>query len=302
MVFFIIFTFMFNSIKTFIIGIIIGIANVIPGVSGGTLVVVFNIYDKFVNAITLNIKKIINNWKFILPLFLGMAIGIIFFSKGITLLYKNYPIQANYFFSGLIAGSIPLLFNYSIKKYDSKQINSKLKYALIGVFILIGILIILGFETLQKTTSDSVNSTILPDFSLSLSIKLLIGGILAAFAMIIPGISGSLLLLTMGVYTTIISAISAFFSKETILNSLFIIIPTGIGILIGLFLGAKLISILIKKIPNYSYSVILGLIIGSLIIIFPGFSNINGFILFASSICFLLGFCLAYFSSKFSKE
>lgn len=302
MVFFIIFTFMFNSIKTFIIGIIIGIANVIPGVSGGTLVVVFNIYDKFVNAITLNIKKIINNWKFILPLFLGMAIGIIFFSKGITLLYKNYPIQANYFFSGLIAGSIPLLFNYSIKKYDSKQINSKLKYALIGVFILIGVLIILGFETLQKTTSDSVNSTILPDFSLSLSIKLLIGGILAAFAMIIPGISGSLLLLTMGVYTTIISAISAFFSKETILNSLFIIIPTGIGILIGLFLGAKLISILIKKIPNYSYSVILGLIIGSLIIIFPGFSNINGFILFASSICFLLGFCLAYFSSKFSKE
>lgn len=302
MVFFIIFTFMFNSIKTFIIGIIIGIANVIPGVSGGTLVVVFNIYDKFVNAITLNIKKIINNWKFILPLFLGMAIGIIFFSKGITLLYKNYPIQANYFFSGLIAGSIPLLFNYSIKKYDSKQINSKLKYALIGVFILIGILIILGFEALQKTTSDSVNSTILPDFSLSLSIKLLIGGILAAFAMIIPGISGSLLLLTMGVYTTIISAISAFFSKETILNSLFIIIPTGIGILIGLFLGAKLISILIKKIPNYSYSVILGLIIGSLIIIFPGFNNINGFILFASSICFLLGFCLAYFSSKFSKE
>lgn len=302
MVFFIIFTFMFNSIKTFIIGIIIGIANVIPGVSGGTLVVVFNIYDKFVNAITLNIKKIINNWKFILPLFLGMAIGIIFFSKGITLLYKNYPIQANYFFSGLIAGSIPLLFKYSIKKYDSKQINSKLKYALIGVFILIGILIILGFETLQKTTSDSVKSTILPDFSLSLSIKLLIGGILAAFAMIIPGISGSLLLLTMGVYTTIISAISAFFSKETILNSLFIIIPTGIGILIGLFLGAKLISILIKKIPNYSYSVILGLIIGSLIIIFPGFSNINGFILFASSICFLLGFCLAYFSSKFSKE
>lgn len=302
MVFFIIFTFMFNSIKTFIIGIIIGIANVIPGVSGGTLVVVFNIYDKFVNAITLNIKKIINNWKFILPLFLGMAIGIIFFSKGITLLYKNYPIQANYFFSGLIAGSIPLLFKYSIKKYDSKQINSKLKYALIGVFILIGILIILGFEALQKTTSDSVNSTILPDFSLSLSIKLLIGGILAAFAMIIPGISGSLLLLTMGVYTTIISAISAFFSKETILNSLFIIIPTGIGILIGLFLGAKLISILIKKIPNYSYSVILGLIIGSLIIIFPGFSNINGFILFASSICFLLGFCLAYFSSKFSKE
>ena len=68
-------------IYVLVIGMIVGMANVIPGVSGGTMAVVFNIYDRFVNAITLNVKKLIKNWKFIVPLFGGMALGILIAMK-----------------------------------------------------------------------------------------------------------------------------------------------------------------------------------------------------------------------------
>ena len=76
----------------FLKGIIIGMANVIPGVSGGTIAVVFNIYDEFVNAITLNVKKLWANKKFLIPLLGGMALGVLLFSKFVTILYENFPV------------------------------------------------------------------------------------------------------------------------------------------------------------------------------------------------------------------
>lgn len=289
-----------NFIKTILIGIIVGIANVIPGVSGGTIIVIFNIYDKFVNAITLNIKKLIQNWKFILPFFIGIGLGIILFSKAITILYHNFPIQTNMVFTGLIIGSIPLLLNYSLKKENNTNF-SLTKKVLIILCILLGIFAIFLFDVLQNQTSKDIIQTSLPPFSLQLCTKLFIGGILAAIAMIVPGISGSLLLLTLGIYTTIILSISAFFVKETFLTSLYIIIPTGLGVITGLIVGAKLISFLLKKAPNYTYSVILGLLIGSAYIIFPRFTCCFRNI-FTNILCLAIGFSLAYFTTKYSKD
>ena len=76
-----------NMVQLLFIGIAIGMANVIPGVSGSTMAVVFNIYDRFVNAITLNIKKLIENRRFVIPVVGGMALGVLLFSKLITILY-----------------------------------------------------------------------------------------------------------------------------------------------------------------------------------------------------------------------
>ena len=98
-----------DFIRLIVIGVILGVANVIPGVSGGTLAVVFNIYDRLINVITLNVKKILSEWKFILPLVVGMGLGIILFSKAITFLFENYPVQTNWFFIGIILGSIPMI-------------------------------------------------------------------------------------------------------------------------------------------------------------------------------------------------
>ena len=91
-----------KMIQLLLIGIAIGMANVIPGVSGSTMAVVFNIYDRFVNAITLNVKKLWENRRFVIPVVGGMALGVLIFSKLITVLYEHFPVQTNYFFTGLI--------------------------------------------------------------------------------------------------------------------------------------------------------------------------------------------------------
>ena len=102
---------MLEIIRILCIGIVVGMANVIPGVSGGTLAVVFNIYDQFINAITFNLKAIWKNKKFVFPILGGMALGVLIFSKMISFLYTHFPFQTNCFFTGLIIGSIPLLFS-----------------------------------------------------------------------------------------------------------------------------------------------------------------------------------------------
>lgn len=293
---------MLEILKTFVIGIFVGIANVIPGVSGGTLIVVFNIYDKFVNAITLNVKKLVKNWKFVVPIILGMAVGILIFSKSISLLFINFPIPTNFFFTGLILGSIPLLSCYTFKSQNNEKLNiKKIIYLVISIIFGITLIILFNhFESITDADKSLLKGIALPKVTISLWLKLFLGGFLGAIAMIIPGISGALLMLILGVYGIVISAISEI-TGENFMHSCMLLIPAGLGILLGLFVGAKIISILLAKVPNYTYAVILGLIIGSAIILFPGFEN-SILRIIIDTLCLAFGFCLAFFTTKFSKQ
>ena len=289
-------------IKTFFIGIFVGIANVIPGVSGGTLIVVFNIYEKFVNAITFNVKKLLQNWKFVVPVLLGMLSGILIFSKIITILYNKAPDQTNFFFTGLLIGSIPLLVRYVLKKEDKNY--SKSFIAGVVLFTLLGIAAVIAFSVLQNYSGAETEKTlaVLPAWTVSLAVKIFIGGILGAVAMIIPGISGSLIMLILGIYPIIITSIPALFVKSTAMHALFLLLPNGIGVLIGLLAGAKLISLLLKKAPNQTYAVLLGLIVGSIFTMWPRSFNHEILSLVTSVLSLLLGVAMSYFSSRLSFE
>ena len=116
---------MIEAIKLFLIGIVLGAANVIPGVSGGTIAVVFNIYDRLINSVTYNIKKLWKNRAFLIPLILGAAVGLVALSKVIVLLYSRFPVQTNSFFTGLILGSIPLLISFIIPNINYISTRSK---------------------------------------------------------------------------------------------------------------------------------------------------------------------------------
>ena len=169
---------------------------------------------------------------------------------------------------------------------------------------LLGFALIMFFNYLeQKFDKSSVHEMILPDFSFLLLLRIFVAGIVGAVAMIIPGISGSLLMLMMGVYTIVISAIPALFSKDTMFHAFFLLLPNGIGVLIGLLCGAKLISWLIKTIPHQTYAVIFGLICGSVFVVFPGFAEFNAAVKIISGIlCIIAGAAMAYFSSKFEPK
>ena len=144
-----------DAIRLFFVGIILGVANIIPGVSGGTLAVVFNIYDRIIGLISLNIKKIISEWRFLLPLGLGMVTGILGFSKIISFLFENYPMQTNLFFVGIIAGSIPLVLRKIKSSIQETQIKKNKKPYLSTVVCFIIALAVMIIMAFFKDISDS---------------------------------------------------------------------------------------------------------------------------------------------------
>ena len=290
-----------SVIRIFLIGLAIGMANVIPGVSGGTLAVVFNIYDKFVNAITLNFKKLWANKKFVFPLLIGMLGGVLLFSKLITIVYEKFPTQTNYFFTGLILGSIPMLFSYMMKKDGEKKIGvGKITAIVLCAAAGFALLIYLGHVEGAMGTPDMSGG--LPEQTFLLTVRIFVAGLIGAIAMIIPGISGSLLMLMMGVYTIVMKSIPSLFDPGLFFKAFFLLLPNGIGVLIGLLLGAKLISFLLKKIPNQTYAVIFGLLCASAVNIFPGIKFETVLAAVTSIICLIGGAALAYFSTKLAPE
>ena len=285
-----------EAIRLFFVGIILGVANIIPGVSGGTLAVVFNIYDRIIGLISLNIKKIFSEWKFILPIGLGMVSGIIGFSKVITFLFENYPMQTNLFFVGIIAGSIPLVLrkiNSSIQETQVKKNKKPYVSTVISFLVALAIMIVMAFF---KDISGS--SIIYTELSVKLFFTLMISGAVGAVAMIIPGISGSFLMLALGTYATIIGSLSDF--------NIPLMIPTAIGILLGLLCGAYLVRTLMEKVPAQTYGSILGLVVGSIFTVFPFvlfascLQNLTGSIitLITGILSCAVGFFIAWFSAR----
>lgn len=288
-----------NMVQLLFIGIAIGMANVIPGVSGSTMAVVFNIYDRFVNAITLNIKKLIENRRFVIPVVGGMALGVLLFSKLITVLYENFPVQTDYFFTGLIIGSIPMLFSFMTKKQDGQKFTAK-KTISIVICALAGFAVLIGFGLLGSDVDTAKEmSKSLPQWTFPLALHIFAAGFVGAIAMIIPGISGSLLMLIMGVYPIVMKSIPALFVPSQTLRAFFLLLPNGIGVLAGLLCGAWIVKTFLRIAPNQTYAVIFGLIAGSAIQLFPGIKGISGVLSgIACLLCALTGIFLAYFSSK----
>lgn len=262
-------------ISTFIKGIVLGAANIVPGLSGGTMAVVLNIYDKIINNI--NINGIKNNISFFLFLAAGMGSGIIIFSNIITFLFTHYEIFTINFFMGVILGSIPMIYN----KCKTKKID------------IISFIVFFSFLALVMIINSLPQNQPLSDYSLSnlntnTMLILFASGVVSAFSMIIPGISGSFILLILGVYEAITKSI-----KNFNIPVLFIF---GIGVLIGLFLGLKSIKFLLKKYPKKTYVAILALVISSVFSLFVPISiNLNGFI---SLLCLFIGGFLSYNFAK----
>lgn len=277
-------------LKLILAGIVIGVANVIPGVSGGTMAVVFGIYDELIGVISFNIKQILSKWKFWLPLALGMGIGIIAFSKIVTFLFEYFPVQTQYFFAGIVLGSIPLILRRTSFAIKRENVGNW-----IAALVSLSIMLLMVF-----INTDNMVSTIQTELTFGLGIKLLIGGALAAFAMIIPGISGSFLMVILGIYSTIIASVSDF--------NIPIICVVAVGVIIGIFTGAKGVQVLLDKVPQQTYGAIFGLVIGSVFAVVPLKETLSffqegrilGFLV--AIVCCASGFALAFFSGKEGKE
>lgn len=257
-------------------GMVIGVSNVIPGVSGGTMAVVMGIYDRLLNSINTFLK----DWKksifFLGEIAIGAALGIVLFSKLISTLLEKYPEPTSFFFIGLILGSFPLLYKRATKD-TVKPVNY--------IWFVITLVIMIAMTFFNESSASAVIMTTL---SVKSFITLFVAGFIAAATMILPGVSGSLVLLILGIYTTFTTAVYTF--------NIPLLIPIGIGVLVGIVTMTKVIEALLNRFPQPTYFAICGLILGSIFTVYPGFTL--GAMGIISIVAFVVGFVLTYILGK----
>lgn len=246
-----------KKLQLFIKGIAIGIANIIPGVSGGTMAVIMGVYALMVDFLSFKWSVIKKKWADILFLALGMGSGIILLSWPLKYLLANFNSQCNYFFAGVVIGSIPLIYSKTKNTNEEKKQKKISLPSFSGVicFVLMLALMIAIFVISGGISKDDGG---VMENNIVTYLFMIPAGLLAAVSMIIPGISGSFVMVVIGAYQTILSALS--FDSLNII----ILLCFGIGALIGVIGGARLIGFLLKKFSSQTYMGILGLIIGSI--------------------------------------
>lgn len=270
----------------FIKGMLIGIANLIPGVSGGTMAVSMGVYEEIIDSIGNFFKKFketfVKNMVFLIPIILGAGVGVIAFSKLLDYLLKNHEAYTKFAFMGLILGSIPFIFKKSNEKGFKKSyiIPFIITLAIGGGLCLLEYLGVTG----SQITSFDLNAGNV--------VLLVIYGFIAAASMVIPGISGSFILLLLGVYSAVLSAVSNL--------EILILIPFAIGVGLGILLMSKLINYLLEHFHGLTYYAILGFILGSLPAIFPGLAfDITAVF---SIVIFIVFFVISYYLGKLTNK
>ncbi len=275
-------------IKNILIGIILGVANIIPGVSAGTMAIVTGVYQKLIGIFTLNFKFIKQEWKFILVLAIGAIGGIFAFSVLIEFLLADYNLPTNAFFIGVVLGTCPL-----IGKKTYSQRGVKVSTILPGLLTL-ALMVVL---VVAEHSGGEIEAAVITDINIASFLQIAGAMAVAAMAMIVPGISGSFIALALGVYPTVINAISNL--------NIIVLIPVGIGVLIGLVGGAKLIDYLLKKAPGATYSAIMGLLIGSVVTLaYPLLPQITSFgiEIIISIVVLIAGVAISYMFSRSVKD
>lgn len=244
-------------IKLFLKSVIIGIANIIPGVSGGTLAVILGIYDditeKIGNFLLVDIKTKIEYFKYLFVVALGAIFGILLFSKIINFSIINFPKTTVIIFCLLMLPSIP----YIIKGLDYKK-KSNIFFFCLGAFLML-VFIILDLKFGKKSSTEYIN---IINLNSKYIFKLFLCGAIAAGAMIIPGISGSLFLLMVGEYYNIVNFISTFQLKP--------LFAVAFGVITGLIIFSKIINFLLKNYREKTLFFIDGIITLSIIQIWTG--------------------------------
>ena len=273
-------------------GCVMGIANVIPGVSGGTMAVSMGIYDRLIMALTHLFKEFKKSFVTVLPIGIGMVIGILGLSRLIEWMFGIIPVQTNLFFIGLILGGLPMM----IKEVKGKKVNAGCVVGFIFFFLLVAGLALL--DGIKGTDADL-------SFSILTELKLFGVGVVAAATMVIPGVSGSMMLMLMGYYEPVISAINSTvdalraMDMDGLMSGILILAPLGIGVVVGIFVIAKIIEWLFNKFATVVYWCIIGLIAASPIAIIimnhDIFAGMNAVVVITAVIALAVGCVIAYF-------
>ena len=264
-------------------GFLIGLANIIPGVSGGTMAVSFGIYEEIIEIASNIFKNFKKNMAFILPIGIGAVIAIALLSNVITICLDKYQVATPLLFVGLILGGLP-----AIVKNIGKKITKPTNLIVFSITILFMLFIYLGIKDAKDvdfTNVDAIGYIIL-----------FIVGAIAAITMVVPGISGSFVLMLIGYYKPIVKTVSDLTHFNNVIHNLCILIPFVFGVLLGIVSVSKLIKYCLKKYPEQTYSSIVAFVLSSVVLIIYPLLNVSASIteLIVGIVLLLMGSILTY--------
>ncbi len=276
-------------LRNLIGGIAVGIANIIPGVSGGTMMVILGIFQQAMDAIAGMFK--VHNPKrkeqliFLIEVLAGAAIGLVGFAKILNVLFEYYPTQTIYWFIGLVVFSIPLFLKSEVKQ---DKVN--------WVWVIGGMAPIFIINFLAPDSDQVAVNPTLPDISLLHCLTMIAAGFISGFAMLLPGVSGSMVLLIFNQYYLFKSYVAAVttFAPDVLISLVFI----GIGVVLGIVASAALTGFALKKSRIATLSFILGLIIASSIVLIPFHASYDVFTILTSAFAVILGGVLVALLNK----
>ena len=261
-------------IISFFKGILIGVGNIAPGVSGGALAIILGLYEDLIHSVNTFFQDIKGNIRFLLPIGLGAAVGIVGFSNVLNYLFDRYPLGTTFTIAGLIVGLLPVFWH----KANARGFKS---YYFIPFAITLALSIYFFVVETGYTGSSPVEELDL--------MALLWCGFLIAGSIVIPGVSGSVLLILLGVYGVVLKAIATI--------DIPVPIPLALGLGIGVLFFSKLMGFLLKRYYGITYYAILGFIIGTIPELLKGVSWEQSLI--AGIFCFGIGlFVSLYLSMK----
>lgn len=264
-------------LKEVFFGFLVGLGKIIPGVSGAMIAISLGIYKKLIDCVTEPLKNI----KYIITIGIGFLIAVVFGSKLIMYFMNNHFFFTMMFFIGLIGGGIPQV----LLKSFAKKIDIKCILISIITFLIIILLTVLKGES----TVSIINYPFL-----------ILIGFIEAFTMIIPGISGTAVLMIIGYYNIVMNFLNNLFNLSKIIDTIKFAIPFGIGLLIGVYIVSKFVKYLMEKHEKIFFSAILGFVVASVLVLFKEafISGISFQTYIISSIILIIGFTISY---KFDK-
>ncbi len=287
--------------RIFVSGFLMGIAALIPGVSSGTVAVLVRVYDRIIASVDaiVSFKKevFVSSLIFMTVLYTGNFFALFTIAGLLRQLIENFPVQMGIFFMGLIIGSVPII----VKKIQEKTEEQIFKVSTITSFAVFALFIIL----LNVFTQGETEARNITELTFSSGILVFFTGIIASATAIIPGVSGSMMQVAIGMYDTFL----AIFDLELGLGMVFIFV---FGAIFGLVAASKVLHFLLQRFYLVTYFAIIGLLVGSivqisfqvgLVDILSGQTDVSTVILYAVyPLMLFLGFGLAYGSTLFDKQ
>jgi len=278
-------------------GMAVGAANIVPGISGATVAVIFRVYDRLLEAVN---QLFSSSWRkafvMLLPFGIGALVGIVALGSTIDFFIQQAPFQTTAFIAGLMLGTIPFLHRLATSNGNRKSF-----YYVIAAIAAAAIILMAVLAPAQPVHAESAHASMIFFF---------VSGAIAAAVMIVPGVSGSMVLIMLGLFPAVIHTINL--AREFIMSPsasllppiLRVTLPMVGGVLLGIALMSKLITVLLKRHFNLMYFIILGLVIGTIFILFFDreiYEKITFFVVITGVLAFAVGGFLAYVIGKKSK-